>query len=185
VERSESDGPAGTLNFYYLTVQFLAYLQRLEGVSYAKAELARRDLHRFILERHDCRLEYPESMIETMQRDLDRRQRRRRPAIRKFNSYEHLLVPDRERLERYLAGLLDMMNQLHHRAAALFEIIPPWLRFLESHNLIDAETRVRAIEQLAPLADELRRIFDKFPDDPAPRMALESWHENARKAVPQ
>jgi hypothetical protein len=184
-EEPESDPPRGALNFYHLTIQFLGYLRRIEGVPYAKGELGRRDLHRFILERHEGKLEHRESMPASMQRDLDRQRGRRSKLMRRFKSYEHLLVPDSERLEHYLAGLLEMMNQLYHRAAALFEVIPPWLRFLEACRLIDAEKRVQALDELAPLADKLRRLFATFPDDPGPLRALEGWRENAGKAVPE
>lgn len=183
-EELESDDPRGELNFYHLTVQFLGYLRRLEGVYYAKGELARRDLHRFILERHEGKLEFRESMLESTLRDTAREQGRRRRPIRRYRAYKHLLVPDPERLEHYLAGLLDMMNQLYHRAGALFEIMPPWLRFLESRRLIDAEMRMQALDDLAPLGDKLRRVLETFTDDPSPRQTLESWPENARKPVP-
>jgi hypothetical protein len=81
-------------------------LRRAEGVPYAKGELGRRDLHRFILERHAGKLEYRESMLASMERDLGRRQR----PLRKFKSYGHALVPDPERLienhkERYYETL--------------------------------------------------------------------------------
>jgi hypothetical protein len=120
-----------------------------------------------------------------MQQELDKKLGRGQRPIRKFKPYEHALVPDPGRLEHYLAGMLGMMNQLHHRAAALFEIIPPWLRFLESRRLIDAAAGVRALEELAPLADKLRRILAAFPDDPAPLRAIEAWRQDAQKAVPE
>jgi hypothetical protein len=183
-EETESDLPGDTLNFYLLTVQFLGYLRRFESVPYAKGELGRRDLYRFILERLEGKLEYRESMMESMQRELDHQQGRRRRPIRKFKSYEHALVADAERLEHYLAGLLDMMNQLYHRAAALFEIIPPWLRFLEARRLIHAEIRVQALAGLEPLADKLCRVLDSYADDPSPLRAIQGWREDARKAVP-
>jgi hypothetical protein len=162
-------------------VQFLGYLHQVEGVPYAKGELGRRDLYRFILERHAGKLEYRESMLTSMQRDLDRRRGSRERPLRRFKSYGHVLVPDPERLEHYLAGLLDMMNQLYHRAAALFEIIPPWLRFLEACRLIDAGMRAEGLDELAPMADKLCRVFDDFSDDPTPRRALENWRANARE----
>ena len=183
-EESESGEPGGELNIYRLTVQFLGHMRRLEGVPYARGELGRRDLHRFILERREGKLEYRESMLASMQRELARQQGRRARPLRKFKSYEHLLVPDPQRLEHYLVGLLDVMNQLYHRAAALFEIIPPWLRFLESRRLIDAEMRVHALAGLEPLAEKLSRVLDTYADDPGPRRALESWHTNACKTVP-
>lgn len=183
-EETESDQPGVSLNFYLLTVQFLGYLRRFEGVPYTKGELGRRDLHRYLLERLDGKLEYKESMMASMQRELDHQQGRRRQPIRKFKSYEHALVPDAERLEHYLAGLLGMTNQLYHRAAALFEIIPPWLRFLEARRLIDAEIRVQALAGLEPLADKLSRVLDGYADDPSPLRAIQGWREDARKAVP-
>lgn len=104
--------------------------------------------------------------------------RERRPEV-----YEHMLVPDRERLDRFLAGLLDSLNPHHYRAAAVFEIIPPWLRFLEARGLIDAEARARALSDLADLADKLRGVFES--GDPAPRQACERWREQATKALPE
>jgi hypothetical protein len=33
--------------------------------------------------------------------------------------------------------------------------------------------REQALDDLALLADKLRKLFDTFPDDPSPRLALE------------
>jgi len=174
----ETDNTSGDLHVYQLTVQFLGYLRRFEGVPFSKGELGRHDLYRFILERHEGKLEYRESMLESMQRDLNRQQGRRTERLRKFKPYENVLVPDSERLEHYLAGLLGMMNQLHHRAAALFEIIPAWLRFLEMRGLIDTSIRLKALDQMKPLAESLCRILASYPDDPAPLRALKRWRFN-------
>ena len=168
----ETGDASGNLHVYQLTVQLLGYLRRFEGVPFSKGELGRHDLYRFILERHEGKLEYRESMLESMQRDIDRQQGRRTARLRKFKPYEKVLVPDRERLEHYLTRLLGMMNQLHHRAAALFEIIPAWLRFLELRGLIDAATRVHTLNELMPLVESLSRILASSPDDPAPLHAL-------------
>jgi len=175
--------PSGEQNLYHLTVEFLGYLRRVEDVPYAKGELARRELQQFILDRHAGRLEYKESMLQAMQRDLDGRHGRRRPPEREFRRYEHLLVPDRERLDYFIASLLGMMSQLYYRAAAAFEIIPAWLRFLELRGLIDAEMRAEALSGLAGLADNLRRAFDHFIGDPAPRQACAGWREKARETL--
>jgi len=123
------------LNLYHLTVEFLGYLRRVEGVPYSKGELGRRELHRFILERHDGRLEHRESMLESAQRGIDC-----------------------ERLDQFLAGLLGMWNQLYYCASALFEIIPAWLLFLEGRRLIDAEVRAETLRSLAGLANSMRRV---------------------------
>jgi hypothetical protein len=179
----ETGDACGNLHVYQLTVQFLGYLRRFEGVAFSKGELGRHDLYRFILERHEGKLEYRESMLESMQRDLNRQQGRRTERLRKFKPYENVLVPDRERLEHYLTGLLGMMNQLHHRAAVLFEIIPAWLRFLELRGLINPATRVQTLNELMPLAESLCRILASYPDDPAPLRALEGWISNNQGAI--
>jgi hypothetical protein len=177
----ETRGADGDLHLYQLTIQFLGYLRRFEGVPFSKGELGRHDLYRFILERHEGKLEYRESMLESMQRDLNRQRERRTARQRNFRPYENVLVPDSERLEHYLAGLLGMMNQLNHRAAALFEIIPSWLRFLEMRGLINTTTRVQTLDEMAPLAESLRRILASCPDDPAPLRALKGWRESGRR----
>ena len=182
---SGARGRSGELNLFYLTVEFLGYLRRQEGVPYAKGELGRRELYDFIVDRQDGKLEYKASMLDAMQRDLDGQQGRRPPPKPKFRRYEHTLIPDPERLEHYLVGLLGMINQLYHRAAAFFEIIPAWLRFLETRRLIDAEVRARALGDLAYLADDLCNAFENYPDDPSPRRALEAWRAEAGKAIPE
>jgi hypothetical protein len=177
-ENDEDAGqPDGELNLYHLTVEFLGWLHRDEGVPYAKGELGRRELHRFIMDRHHGRLEYRESMIQSFQRDMGRKRGGKTMPIRKYRRYKHVLVPDPERLDQYLSDLLGMMNQLHHRASALFELIPGWLRFLEIKGLIDDATRTQAIAQLSPSADSLFRIFTRYAEDPAPRQALEGWRD--------
>jgi hypothetical protein len=170
---------SGELNFYHLTIEFLGYLRRVEGVSYAKGELGRRELYQFILDRHAGKLEYRQSMLQSMLQDVDSKKGRRAAPQRKYRRYEHMLVPDPERLEHFLADLLGMMNQLNHRASAFFEIIPAWLRFLEIQQLIDAETRAQSIGRLAHLADTLGGLFDKYIDDPGPRQAMHGWREQA------
>ncbi|MBP1609761.1 MAG: hypothetical protein H6Q04_1996 [Acidobacteria bacterium] len=175
-----SGSEEGNLHVYLLSVHFLGYLRRFEGIPFSKGELGRHDLYRFILERHEGKLEYRESMPESMQRDLDRQQGRRTARQRKFRPYQNLLVPDSERLEHYLAGLLGMMNQLHHRAAALFEIIPSWLRFLELRGLIDTAMRVQTLDDMKTMAESLSRILASCPDDPAPLSALKAWRSNCQ-----
>lgn len=181
-ENSAPAQPDGEMNFYHLTVEFLGYLHRVEGVPYTKGELGRRELWRFLMNRAAGNLEHRESMLEAMQRSLNEA-RPRRP-ITKFRRYEHPLIPDRERLDLFLAGMLDFLNPLHYRVAATFEIVPAWLRFMESRGLIDADERARGIRDLAGMSDDLRPAFEKFPD-PALPLALERSRNDAAKALPQ
>src|SRR5260370_40210040 len=85
-----------------LSIEFLGYLHRIEGVSYARGELGRRELVKFVLERHASDLEYRESMMESLERDIARQRRRKVPPARKFQPYAHPLRPDHSRPDRYL-----------------------------------------------------------------------------------
>ena len=46
----------------------------------------------------------------------------------------HPLCPERVTLDVHLAGMMGMMSGLYHTAAALFQAMPAWLRFLESRG---------------------------------------------------
>lgn len=175
----------GNQNFYDLSIAFLGYLHRVEGVPYTKAELGRRELAKFVFERHAGELEYQESMLESLQRDLSRRRGRRLPPTPKFRPYTYQLIPDHERLDRFLSGLLGFLNQLYYHAAAVFELLPAWLRFLESRQLIDAAVRVQALRDLESLLDPLCQVCNNFADDPTPHQALLRWREDAAQAPPR
>lgn len=176
---------SGHRNLYDLTVEFIGYLQRVEGVPATKAALAARDLRDFLVQRKAGKLEYQESMSEHLARETARRERRRKvPPVKKFRAYQHTLIPDRERLDRFLAGLLQIFNLLYYRSGALFEIVPGWLRFLETRGLIDAAQRRQALAELTKLADDLRPAVAHYNSDPALRAALESWRAEAAKELP-
>jgi hypothetical protein len=174
----------GAQNLYDLSLAFLGDLHRVAGVPYTRGELGRRELVKFILERHAGALEYQESMLESMQRDLSRRNRRSLPPKPKFQQYAHQLVPDHERLDRFLGGVLQLLNQMYYHATALFELLPAWLRFLESRHLIDATLRVQALRDLESLVEPLCQVCDSFADDPAPHQVLLRWREDAAQALP-
>jgi hypothetical protein len=169
----------GNQSFHDLSIEFLGYLHRVEGVPYTRGELGRRELVKFVLERHAGELEYQESMLESLQRDLTRQRGRRPPPKPKFQQYAHQLVPDHERLDRFLGGLLQLLNQLYYHAAAVFELLPAWLRFLESRHLIDAALRVQTLRDLESLLEPLCQVGSNFADDPTLHQALLRWREDA------
>jgi hypothetical protein len=57
----------------------------------------------------------------------------------------------------------------------LFEIVPAWLRFLESRGLIDADQHARTLEELRPLHADLLRLMESDDEDPALFHALQTW----------
>jgi hypothetical protein len=61
---------------------------------------------------------------------------------------------------------MDFMNVMYHTAAALFQAIPAWLRFLESRRLIDAATGKKVTAEMRPLHTTLLRLWEQYSDDP-------------------
>ena len=172
--RRRKDAPeppanAGRTNLYDLTVEFQGYLRREEGVSYAKGELARDQIQQYILERYAGKLSGNDDRWET--RKTGRKARSLSPV--------HLLCPDRDTLNRYLVGLLRFFSSKPYRAAALFEMLPAWLRFLEARELIDTGQRDRTLHELSSLVPDLIKVWDSYRSDPALRLAAEHWRENA------
>ncbi len=159
----------GRTNLYDLTVEFQGYLRREEGVSYAKGELARDQIQQYILERYAGKLSGNDDRRET--RKTGRKARSLSPV--------HLLCPDRDTLNRYLVGLLRFFSSKPYRAAALFEMLPAWLRFLEARELIDTGQRDRTLHELSSLVPDLIKVWDSYRSDPALRLAAEHWRENA------
>jgi hypothetical protein len=178
-DETASDLSTGERNLYDLSIEFLGYLHRVEGMPYTKGELGCRTLRRFIEQRQAGELEYHESMLESLMRDQG--YRGRHPSKPKYRRHDHPLIPDRERLDHFLGGLLQVFNQCWYEAATTFEILPAWLRFLESRRLIEAELRVRALAELETLHADLLKGFSYYADDPAPQQALERWVDEAMK----
>jgi hypothetical protein len=87
----------------------------------------------------------------------------------------HPLCPERVTFEVCLAQLVGFMNSQFHTLAALFEIIPAWLRFLESRELIDSERHAKTLDELRPLHASLLPLMKSHTDDPALYRALQAW----------
>jgi hypothetical protein len=165
---------AGARNLFDLAMQFVAYAHNTAGAPYTKAEMAAQEIHRFILQRERRTLEYQEGVYNP---SLDPNERQRGPT-KKFKQYEHMLCPDRERFNRYLADMFDPVTADNHAASAVTELIPAWLRFVESQGLIDLELRDRTLRDLSPVAGDLRKKMEEFRIDPALEQAMSRWNEN-------
>src|SRR5581483_1768993 len=165
-------------NLFNLSLEFIGWAHRVEGVPYTRAALGAHELFRFIRRREAGEIEAEDDLLEPQKRS------RAHKVLRgqKFATYEHALCPDRERLDKFLGGMLGFMNFLFYPPAALFGLIPAWLRFLETRGLIDSERRARTLDSLGRVNDDLLAAFRRYQDDPAPRQALERWREEARKA---
>ncbi|MGH9839063.1 MAG: YecA family protein [Blastocatellia bacterium] len=171
----EKKGDPGRSNLFNLTLQFIGYAHRVEGVSYTKANLASGEIFRFITRRHAGELEYHESMLDSALRSAGKK----RDPIKKYNRYEHLLCPDRERWDTFLAGMLQMLNHQPHNVAAAMELVPAWMRFLQTQGLIDAELRRRTLDALKKVAADLLKGMSGMHADPTLAAAIKHWPEDA------
>ncbi len=176
-EGSVGESDPASLNLSLLAFQFVNYAHRVEGAPYSKAELARREIYKFIVKRFEGDLEYRESMLDSALRSAGQR----RGPVKKYKQFGHPLCPDRERLDHFLAGMLDMLGYRPHNAAAMMELVPAWLRFLQTQGLIDAELRKKTLADLRPLANDLLGNLKHIHSDPTLREAIKRWPEEAAK----
>ena len=142
-------------NLVDLSLEFLGYLKRQEQVCYTKGDLAREQLCNYLCERQDGELSTP----------------------KRASRARHPLCPDRGTLDRFLGGLLNFVNPQHYKAVATFELLPAWLRFLVSRQLITAELLEQTLQQLQPLRASLRQFYGTYRADDALSTALARWPE--------
>ena len=127
-EEEEDEFAEGRQNLLSLTFEFLGYVHHEEGISYLKGEMARSEIYKYLLERHAGELVKRPSMME---RALNPDAAKRMPKPRKP---DHILVPDYDTLQRYFGRLMGIINPQRYKIAATFELVPAWLRFLESRR---------------------------------------------------
>ena len=157
---------SGAINLSRLISEYTGYLRREEGVPFPRGELVRQELYRYFMRRHTGDLDPRPSMLEQAMHPNRKLPKPPRPA--------HPLCPERVTLDVHLARMMGMMSGLYHSAAALFQAMPAWLRFLESRRLIDAGTREKVIAELLPLHASLLRIWEQ-QDDPLLYRQGQAW----------
>jgi hypothetical protein len=79
---------------------------------------------------------------------------------------------------------MNPLSPRPHRLAALLEMTPAWLRFLESRGLIDADQHAQTLSQLSDLAASLVEFWESYSSEPAPRVAAERWPERVARTPP-
>jgi hypothetical protein len=167
-EPEERQAPdQGANNLSRLISAFVGYLRREEGVPFPRGELVRQELYRYFLRRNEGDLDPRPSMLEQAVHPNRKLPKPPRPA--------HPLCPERVTLDVHLAGMMGPLNGQYHNAAALFQAIPAWLRFLESRRLIDAGTSRKVAAELLPLHATLLRIWEQHIDDPLLYRQGQAW----------
>ena len=156
-------------NLYWLSLEFLGYLRRTEGVSYTKGELARQQIRQYLLERHAGELEWRPSPLEAALHPGIKSKKKPHSALQNSG-----LCPDPETLDRYFGQLLNFVFPQRYKAAAMMELTPAWLRFLESRELIDRQQREKTLLDLRELTNELLKVWEGYFADPALRDGLKN-----------
>ncbi|HSZ59674.1 MAG TPA: SEC-C metal-binding domain-containing protein [Tepidisphaeraceae bacterium] len=165
-DQSQAQG-AGAMNLHRLICEFVGYLRREQGAPFPRGKLVSQELYRYFLRRNEGELDPRLSMLAQAIGSKRKLPKPPRPA--------HPLCPERITLDVYLSGMLGMLSQRHHPAAALFQAIPAWLRFLESRRLIDADTSRKVAAELRPLHDTLQRIWKQHTEDPNLYRQGQAW----------
>jgi SEC-C motif len=162
----ESKDPAA-INLSRLLTEFVGSMRRQEGVPFPRGELVRQELYSYFSKRHHGKLDPQPSMFDQVMRPDLKLPKPARPT--------HPLCPEPVTLDVFLGGLMGIFNGRHHTAAAVFQAIPAWLRFLESRRLIDAEVRRTVADELLPLHATLSKVWRDYPDDPTLDYDGRSW----------
>ena len=81
----------------------------------------------------------------------------------------------------FLAETMHFLNPATYAAAATFQAVPAWLRFLESRRLISSDLRRRVADELLPLHATLLRIWQEYRDDPTLAYQGQAWPADAAK----
>ena len=161
----------GSTNLLGLLNEFVGYMKREERVPFARGYLVRDHLYSYLLERHAGNFDPRPSMLDEALGRKTKIQKPPRPA--------HPLCPDRMTLDVFLGGLIQGLNAKYYAAAAVFQAMPAWLRFLESKRLIDADVRHKVANELLPLHDELSRCWQAYTDDGSLEKQQQVWPADA------
>jgi hypothetical protein len=165
-------------NLHDLSIEFLGYLRREEDAPYAKGDVGREEIVHYLLDRFDGKLEPRESMLKAALRRKPKSKPTPRPP-------EHVLCPDRRTLDQYLTGLMTLLNYHPHKAGATLELMPAWLRFLETRQLIDTQQRQKTLTALHGLDADLLKLWGEHPADPVLAEGMKRWRENAEREPPE
>lgn len=139
--------------------EFLGYLRRKENVPYTKGRMAAYDIAEYLIQRHDKELRRASALTSPFTG--------RWPGMPKHAALLHVLCPDTDTLDEYLGRMFDIFSSRSHRAGALCEFIPAWLRFLEAKGLLEPELSARVRSDLAPMMKTMLKILRNATRDQA------------------
>lgn len=153
-------------NMAALMLEFLAFAHEEAGVAYGRSNLLRQLLPTYFVERRTGQLNPRQDIGDLM--------RQGRPVARPTPN-PHPLAPDSDTLARFMAKLLNYDPIRPYLAAALFTLMPTWLRFLQTRTLLSPDEANAALADLATLRDDLLAFFANFAGDGELATAVANW----------
>ena len=71
-----------------------------------------------------------------------------------------------ETLDRYLTRFFDLFGASPHLGAAMFELVPEWLEFLELKGLLTPELHRQTLDSMQKLKNDMMSVFKHEADEP-------------------
>lgn len=155
-------------NMAALLIEFLAFAHKEAGVAYGRSNLLRPLLPTYFVERRTGQLNPRQDLGDLM---------RRGQPIPKPKLTPHPLAPDSDTMQRFLARLLNYEPVRPYAAATIFILLPTWLHFLQTRNLLTPTESSAVLDDLRKLKADLHRYFANFPGDVGLATAVAHWPE--------
>lgn len=153
-------------NMAALMIEFLAFAYKEAEVAYGRSHLVRQLLPTYFVEQRTGQL--------NPRQDLGDLMRQGRPIPRPKPN-PHPLAPDSDTLQRFLAKLLNYDPVRPYPAAALFTLLPTWLRFLQARGLLTPTEADTTLKDLASLKGDLHTFFSNLAGDEELATAVAQW----------
>lgn len=119
------------------------------GVPYTRSNIARRLLHQILRQQ----------WVETALTSRPKNKRAMLPAV------TSPLIPQKELLNRILAGKFDLFGSEPYPVSALMELVPAYLHFLAHLGVIHPTELDAALDDLQPLIEPLFKVLDAYGAD--------------------
>jgi len=158
-KHNKNSEETGRRNLLFLTVDFLGYLHREKGISYTKGQLARAHLYRYILG-------HTVNIMQNNQRGKNR--------ITALNAE---LIIETVSMQRYLEPLNKEESQ-YCTLAAVVQMLPYWLEFLQERKLIDDKQCRETIEKLTIIKKDVQETLKNYFQNPRLEKDLQQIWEN-------
>lgn len=140
-----------------LMVEFTGYAYRAQ-IPQARTHLVRELLPRYLLDRQAGNLQPKPDMAAALRQS-------RRPFSHPPAEPLHSLAPDRPSLKLFLERILQTVNPNYYMGAAMLELMPHWLAFLEVRELLSGDITQRSLEAISGLGQELGAFWAAHPDN--------------------